>query len=62
LNKISLLNYFALSEIIKSRKEKLTWRREVRAVTVASALEGWGKSGVRCDVAGRYLPPPLDSA
>jgi hypothetical protein len=38
----------------------------VRAGTVACALEGWGESGVRvrvrADVAGRYLPPPLDSA
>jgi hypothetical protein len=40
--------------------------REVRASTIACALEGWGESGVRvrvrADVAGRYLSPPLDSA
>jgi hypothetical protein len=40
--------------------------REVRAATIACALEGWGESGVRvrvrADVAGRYLPSPLDSA
>jgi hypothetical protein len=34
-------------EIIKFGKEKLTWRRvekrEVRAGTVACALEGWGE-------------------
>jgi hypothetical protein len=40
--------------------------REVRAGTITCALEGWGESGVgvgvRTDVAGRYLPPPLDSA
>jgi hypothetical protein len=43
-------------------------KREVRAGTVACALEGWGESEVRVkvradvDVAERYLPPPLDSA
>jgi hypothetical protein len=40
--------------------------REVRAGNIACTLQGWGKSGVRvgvrADVAGRYLPPPLDSA
>jgi hypothetical protein len=38
----------------------------VRVGTVAYALEGWGKSGVRvgmrADVAGRYLALLLDSA
>jgi hypothetical protein len=33
-------------------------KREVRAGTIAYALEGWGESGVRADVVGRYLPPP----
>jgi hypothetical protein len=33
----------------------------VRAGTITCALEGWGESGVRADVAGRYLPPLLDS-
>jgi hypothetical protein len=35
--------------------------KEVRADTIACALEGWGENGVRvgvrADVAGRYLPP-----
>jgi hypothetical protein len=30
--------------------------REVRAGTIACALEGWDESGVRADMAGKYLP------
>jgi hypothetical protein len=54
-------------EIIKFGKKKAdVEKREVRAGTIACALEGWGECGVRvrvrADVAGRYLPPPVDSA
>jgi hypothetical protein len=37
-------------------------KREVRAGTVDCALERWGENGMRDDVVGRYLLPPLYSA
>jgi hypothetical protein len=41
-------------------------KREMRADTIACALEGWGESKakvrVKGDATGRYLLPPLDSA
>jgi hypothetical protein len=38
-------------EIIKFGKKANVEKREVRAGTIACALEGWGEGGVRADVA-----------